>query len=297
MNRNTVSTPSCRSASAADGVEYAYMVKYPERRLSSAKLAGDSWRIRQTAVYHQYDCSTKKSIWILLNPLPGSVAQMRAEAWLRGMNSSESSCNLRHLHMDKAILSGYIDNWRPYLAEHNAVLLPLVRSVSYTVGTLLKKQQMGLIHATRLNQKISADFDTMTDVHYTKRQLLLVDVILDSCIRNVEQLQQVGTHLTAYDGSCVQCQGVSQSSNYQWVHLAKEKYTSTKRMALYLSEECNMLLEMLTKRLEFQDKVEVQKQSEYLLQLTKSAVDDSVAVRVITFITLVYLSCTVVGVS
>jgi hypothetical protein len=112
----------------------------------------------------------------------------------------------------------------------------------------------------------------------------------------MEQLGSVAADFEFIGSRCIQCTAAPWTQDSHWVVYAKEKSAVFERYAGHLFDRCNSTMEILNKRLEFADKDEVQKQSGYLLQLTKSAVDDSVAVRVITFITLIYLSCTVVGV-
>lgn len=154
-----------------------------------------------------------------------------------------------------------------------------------------------MIHGTRLDQNISIDFNAMTNIHYLRSRISLAKPVLESFSRNMEQLGSVAADLEFVGSQCAQCTAAPWTQNSQWIVYAKEKSAAFERYAEHLFERCNSTMEILNKRLEFADKDEVQKQSGYLLQLTKSAVDDSVAVRVITFITLIYLSCTVVGVS
>jgi hypothetical protein len=152
------------------------------------------------------------------------------------------------------------------------------------------------MYGTRLGQEISINFDTVTDVYYIKSRLQTVSPILESMSCNITNLASVAADLELLESPCHRCTTAS-SQVSQWISNAKDKCATLRRSAAYLHDQTNSTIEILSKRLEFEDKDEVQKQSGYLLQLTKSAVDDSVAVRVITFITLIYLSCTVVGVS
>lgn len=153
------------------------------------------------------------------------------------------------------------------------------------------------MYGTRLDQKVSVDFNTMTNVHYIKSRFILVKLILESFSRNMEQLESVAADFEGFGSHCAQCTTATWVQNSRWIAYAKEKCETFKRSAEHLFDKCSSTIEIISLRLEFEDKHEGQKQSGYLLQLTRSAVDDSVAVRVITFITLVYLSCTVVGVS
>ena len=108
--------------------EYAYVFKYPELKLPNTQPTGPgTWRLRQTAVYHQYRFKSNQSIWLLFSPTPGSVAHEKVHTCLRHLDFCFLSCNLRHIAVDNALISAYVDNWRPYFAHYESQLLPLVR--------------------------------------------------------------------------------------------------------------------------------------------------------------------------
>lgn len=137
----------------------------------------------------------------------------------------------------------------------------------------------------------------MVDAHYIKDRLQPVKPILESLVHNLVMIKSTALDFGKCNDQCATCAEVKRVDSVPWATDAQEKCASYQRNTAFLYQKCESTIDILCKRLEFTDKGEVQKQSGYLLQLNKSAVDDSVAVRVITFITLVYLSCTVVGVS
>lgn len=153
------------------------------------------------------------------------------------------------------------------------------------------------MHGTFLEEKILANFDTMTDVHCTRGRVLEAKSILESMIRTLDLLSDVSVDLDGIETQPPHHKTSLCGPNPTWIANTRETHASIKRYADAISERCTSTIELLAKRLEFADKDEVQKQTRYLLQLSRSTVDDSVAVREITFITLIYLSCSVVGVS
>lgn len=64
-----------------------------------------------------------------------------------------------------------------------------------------------------------------------------------------------------------------------------------------LLKRCNSTAKLLEQLVASKNQKLSREQNEYILTLTKSAADDSAAIRVITVITLIYLSSTVVAVS
>ena len=208
------------------------------------------------------------------------------------------SGELRHLIMDQTVISAYFNNWRPFLAYHESQVSPLVWYGPSLCGLqLLIISQTGMLHGARLNQSISVDFDTMTDVHYVRSLLLPIKPILESQLRNLAHLKLVAIQFTDMNGQRAGGGSALLQSHSQWMSSATESCLCLKQYAEYLTDRCSLTIDMLSKRLEFRDKNEMQVQSGHSLQLNKFAVDDAIAVRVITFITLVYLSCSVVGVS
>jgi hypothetical protein len=162
---------------------------------------------------------------------------------------------------------------------------------------LLTLTQTGMLHGARFCQKVSVDFDTMTDVHYIRSLLMPAKPILESQLRNLAHLKLMATRLADLDNQGIGTGTALLQLHTEWIASATESCLSLKQNAEHLTDRCSSTIHMLGKRLEFMDKSEMQKQCGYSLQLNKLAVDDAIAVRVITFITLVYLSCSVVGVS
>jgi hypothetical protein len=103
-------------------VEICYAFKYAE-----FKQARQSWVIRQTGVYHQYRASTKQSIWIIINPLQASLAELRIRdlvqtPWNR-INITQN-----HLLLHPFLLSIYFSNWTDYCEYYESTLEKMASS-------------------------------------------------------------------------------------------------------------------------------------------------------------------------
>lgn len=77
------------------------------------------WTIRQTGVFHRYDPAARRSIWIILNPMPHSKVQRRLDQAAAVGNGwgQHSSIDWHHLHL--LVISSYLVNWRWYLNDLN----------------------------------------------------------------------------------------------------------------------------------------------------------------------------------
>jgi LPS sulfotransferase NodH len=82
----------------------------------------------------------------------------------------------------------------------------------------------------------------------------------------------------------------------EWLENYQRKATACANNAGALLTTCERAVQLLDRVLNLKCQQVAQQQNTAILALTKSTVDDSATVRVITAITLVYLSCTVVAV-
>lgn len=147
-----------------------------------------------------------------------------------------------------------------------------------------------MICGTPSEQKIPIDANTMTKMYHIKNRINLATPILDSLLRSLEQIQSTTSDIQHFVTQSEHCIGMPSTHTAQQLANAKETCCTFQRTAKYLIDNCSSTMDTLSKRLEFLYKLEVQKQGNYLLE-------DSVAVKVITFITLIFFPCTVVSVS
>ena len=96
-----------------------YAFRYPEFKGKH----NEPWVIRQTGIYQQYDVQSKTSVWILINPMPDSVAEQRV---LTCLSSCQAEIFRNPLYLHSVIHASYTGNWRQYMAAYESILLPIV---------------------------------------------------------------------------------------------------------------------------------------------------------------------------
>lgn len=107
--------------------EYAYLIKYPEWKSAKVQdITWKHWRIRQTAIYHQYKPKSGNSIWILLSPMPSSVAELRIGQLLKEFDDQSTRASFHPPSIDNAMISSYLNNWRPYFEYYETQITPIV---------------------------------------------------------------------------------------------------------------------------------------------------------------------------
>lgn len=146
--------------------------------------------------------------------------------------------------------------------------------------------RMGLKHAE------SVTAEDLASLNYIETRLTPVEsilssfeLILDGLERSTRQVKDVVNDDTERDRLLLAIQ------NY------RNQVTAYRINANAILRKCATASKLLDGILVFNNQNTTQKQSQHVLYLTKSTVDDSVTVRVITTITLVFLSCTAVSVS
>lgn len=100
--------------------EVAYTIRYPE-----FKEQNGQWVIRQTGIYHRFDNSTGKSLYLLFNPTPNSTAHTNAIGFMASCAGSSTYASPVWLH--QLVTSTYLPTWRQYIAAQERDFLRIVR--------------------------------------------------------------------------------------------------------------------------------------------------------------------------
>jgi hypothetical protein len=100
-----------------------YIFKYPEENHRSD---GEPWSIRKTAVYHQLDKSTGKSVYVVVSPLADSAGAQALLQWLKNLNDLES-CKTNAFAINQILLSTYQPGFRSYAMFYEKKIKALVR--------------------------------------------------------------------------------------------------------------------------------------------------------------------------
>jgi hypothetical protein len=99
-----------------------YVFKYPEENQRSD---GEPWSIRKTAVYHQLEKSSGKSVYVIVSPLPESAGAKGLSKWFRNLNDLQS-CRADSFALNQVLLSSYQAGWRSYTSFYEDKIEALV---------------------------------------------------------------------------------------------------------------------------------------------------------------------------
>jgi hypothetical protein len=153
----------------------------------------------------------------------------------------------------------------------------------------MKLMSIGLNHVDAVSP------DETADLFYFESKTLPLVVAATAAANLCEGLQQCSRKLTDHSRSTESPTKTEQE--VAWLQNYQDKATAWASNANALLTTCERAVQLLDRVLNLKSQQLAQQQNTNILALTKSTVDDSATVRVITAITLVYLSCTVVAVS
>jgi hypothetical protein len=133
-------------------------------------------------------------------------------------------------------------------------------------------------------------------LHFLKLQFVPIESALDSLLRSMRNfrrhLDSVGPTLPESHDQLNDLMGLDD------VMAAREnQMESYKQHVRALVEKCDSTTYLLQEVANSRSQNIGREQNGYMMRLTKAALEDSAAIRVITVITMIYLSPTVVGVS
>lgn len=143
--------------------------------------------------------------------------------------------------------------------------------------------------------------DTISPQHADLRRLRFIEgrLSLESAI--LDSFDNTMLHLKSFlqnlDSRISSTTSSSPNTAHSWITSLQRHASCNRNTTQYLNDRCRSASQLLLDTLDFKNRFEVQKQSENVLTLTRYTVDDSINVRVITVITMLYLSSTVVAVS
>lgn len=136
--------------------------------------------------------------------------------------------------------------------------------------------------------------DEMADLCYFESKILPLEVAATAAATLYRDLQHCSKRLADHTGNPASFAKAAQE--LEWLRNYEGKATACANNAGALLTTCERAVQLLDRVLNLKNQQVAQQQNTAILSLTKSTVDDSATVRVITAITLVYLSCTVVAV-
>ncbi|OJJ46048.1 hypothetical protein ASPZODRAFT_67019 [Penicilliopsis zonata CBS 506.65] len=250
----------------ADSIEIAYICKYVFFKPNDEEK--DPWSLRQTGVFQRYDLRTKQSTWVFLHPTKKSLFQTRLEQIV----TSQQECLKLQAHpllLHNVLLSTVFPQWRECLAYYEHKVL---RSSTSTM-------------TVHVQDSLQIDHQTLKSVRFVENRCQSFQTIFHSLGKLFETVRKANNALL---GARIleppEKQALDQLLDNYLTHL-----DAYRRNAAYLQGWAARTAQLVIDTLSLINARTVQAQSEYMLSLTKSAVDDSTAVRVITIATLIYL--------
>ncbi|KAJ5759043.1 Mg2+ transporter protein CorA-like/Zinc transport protein ZntB [Penicillium odoratum] len=238
-------------------LEQVFCVPYTESRTGSCieyKAKVDKWTIRQTGLYHRYDCATSRSTFVLINPTPRSKALLKAEDMLRN-HCSEIKNNPFWIH--SVLFSTYLPAWRNSILERERKFLTLA---SPTFAAFID-EPLSLKYSTlNVLTKLESDFLQMpTMLAGTK------DVLDELC-------------------TLIGSMGPTPSTDFELQDLKNQRRQciAYSRTSIHLQQQVQSVARLLADTLLLRDQVVTGEQNKQIFQLNKSAI-------FITRLTLFYL--------
>ncbi|KAJ4303171.1 hypothetical protein N0V90_002064 [Kalmusia sp. IMI 367209] len=214
-------------------------------------------------VYHQLDLQTQQSVWIILSPLPASLAEARLKEGMQSdFGASQISTSPFNLHA--ILISCYISNWREFCTYYERGL----EELSGKVMTINLDSDVDISHATLrrangLKQKLLPLQSIFTSLNLVLNNL---ETTIKSTQSNIQTEQVIKI--------------LHNLRNELSAHAENSKYLIqfSDRIRIQTSDTLNLKNQDISKQHNGQ-----------LFRLAQSSARDSLSIRVITIVTLVYL--------
>ncbi|KAJ5160877.1 uncharacterized protein N7482_007881 [Penicillium canariense] len=253
-------------------IEIAYLMKYAFCKSLEDNL--DPWVIRQTAVYQKYDTETNQSTWIFLNPTPDCVFQKRLATLLQ-IPRQVLAFKRQPLLIHNVLSGTFFPLWRDYLAYYERKVLTIANTNM----------------AQRIEEELRVNHETLGTVRHAEARCLSLQPIFRSLRKTFQALHDVNEALAE--------RNITQQSDAHAMKQLLNNYVNLvdayTQQAWFLKSRTACLAVSITDTLSFKDSNTAKRQTQYMLDLTLSTVDDSTTVRVITIVTLIYLPSTFIA--
>ncbi|GAB7324889.1 hypothetical protein MBLNU13_g08711t2 [Cladosporium sp. NU13] len=237
----------------AQHFEYMYIFKYPEENNRSD---GEPWSIRKTAVYHQLDKSTGRSVYVIVSPLADSAGAKAVSHWLKHLNDLES-CKTNAFAVNQVLLSTYQPGFRSYAMFYEKKIKEL----------RMKLMSIGLVNVDEVTP------DEMADLCYFESKILPLEVAATAAATLYRDLQHCSKRLADHTGNPASFAKAAQE--LEWLRNYEGKATACANNAGALLTTCERAVQLLDRVLNLKNQQVAQQQNTAILALTKSTVDDS----------------------
>ncbi|RDA93447.1 hypothetical protein CP533_2654 [Ophiocordyceps camponoti-saundersi (nom. inval.)] len=225
-------------------VDIAYSLRYPEY-----KATDNEWALRQSALYHRLDLSSRQSLFILFSPRPEARAHMHTvvEKHLRLIPNDDFG-----LH--QVFFSTYIPNWRRYIAAQERRFLPVSKTT----------------FATFIDEPLRVSYDSLSEIASLQIRFLTTATTLSAA-------QQLLSDLS----SLLREEPLDSKAEAEQLDNHARRCVAYARAAAHLGRQAQTTAQLLTATLSLHDQVIAKEQNGNMLKLNKSAV-------FVTTLTLVY---------
>ncbi|KAE8413047.1 hypothetical protein BDV36DRAFT_300314 [Aspergillus pseudocaelatus] len=254
-------------------IEVAYIFKYAFQKSNNDKP--DSWTVRQTGVYQKYDIAMNHSTWIFLNPTKDCLFQQRLMEIL--MSPLQCSQLMSHpLLIHNLLFATFFPTWREYIGSHEATVL----TVSNTTVT------------ERIQDPLRVNHHMLTSIRSVESRCLPLQALFRSFDKTLQILHKANNALR----DCGSVQHLLWHKMDQLLDNYESHADAYLQAASFLQSRAATTAQLIADTFSFKNSHTAQEQSDYMLDLTSSTVDDSSTVRVITVVTLIYLPSTFMAV-
>ncbi|KAA8645038.1 uncharacterized protein ATNIH1004_009249 [Aspergillus tanneri] len=253
--------------------EVAYIFKYAFPKAKDNKT--EAWALRQTGVYHKYDSEIDQSTWIFMNPTKSCLFQERL-GQMRLSSEYDTAFKIHPLLVHHILFTTFFPNWRDYLASYEARVL----AVSNTTTT------------QRVQETLNVNHQTLTFIRSVEARCLPLRAIFCSFDKTLQILRKANDVLR----DCGRVDHAPWMAMEQLLGNYKNHLEAYSQGAAFLQNRTATTAHLITDTFSFKNSHRAHEQTEHMLDLTLSTVDDSTTVRVITVVTLIYLPSTFVAV-
>ncbi|KNG82886.1 hypothetical protein ANOM_007533 [Aspergillus nomiae NRRL 13137] len=250
-------------------IEIAYIFKYPFKKANNDRP--DSWTVRQTGVYQKFDTATKHSTWIFLNPTKDCLFQQRLmEILMCPLQCAQLTQHPLLIH--NLLFATFFPNWREYLGSQEDRALTIYNT---TV-------------TQHIQEPLRVNHNMWASIRAIESRCLPLQAVFRSFDKTVQTLHKANNALR----DCGTLHHLSWHKMDQLLDNYESHADAYLQAASFLQSWTTTTAQLIADNLSFNNSYTAQQQSDYMLSLTSSTVDDSSTVRVITVVTLIYLPST-----
>ncbi|KAF7536280.1 hypothetical protein G7054_g4650 [Neopestalotiopsis clavispora] len=240
--------------------ELSYVFKYAEMKTYGIKRTG--WVIRQTGLYQRVNSKTDSTVWMVIFP--------NQDPYCQEIMSHMLELGPHPLYAHIAIFSRHLDNWRWYMADHEQEFRDLAKSVlNVEVEETLDFVDM---------------YDQLSGLRYVQSRIAPLIPIFAGYHQIVARLAIMNEYYLA-DGH------ISKDSSHSFTASLEDitsKVQSFEVNAQFLLERVANTIQMASDTIGLKSQNNTEDMSNNMLK-------DSLAMRIITLVTLVFLPGTFVS--